>query len=48
MLQVIKVVSRNDHDDSGSSTSQKGRKGARLEVSDSEVNIDDDDDVDDG
>jgi hypothetical protein len=38
----------NDEEDDGvrSSTSQNGRKRARFEVSDSDVNIDDDNDVD--
>jgi hypothetical protein len=42
--------SSNDYDDDefGPSTSQKGRKRARLEVSDSDINIDDDNDVGDG
>jgi hypothetical protein len=35
----------DDDDDFGSSTSQKSRKGARLGVSDSFVNIDDDDEL---
>jgi hypothetical protein len=43
--------SRNDDDDDdddfGPSTSQKGRKWTRLEVSDSDINIDDDDEIDD-
>jgi hypothetical protein len=42
--------SNNDDDDEfGPSTSQKGRKRARLKVSDSDVNVDDcDNDVGDG
>jgi hypothetical protein len=42
--------SSNDDDDDefGPSASQKNRKKARLEVSDSDVNIYDDDDVDNG
>jgi hypothetical protein len=35
-------------DDIGPSTSQKGRKMARLEASDSDVNIENEDEVDDG
>jgi hypothetical protein len=36
----------DDDDDSGLSSSQKGRKRAMLEVSDADVNTDDDGDVD--
>jgi hypothetical protein len=44
------VRSSNDDNDVnfGPSASQKGRKRVRLDVSDSDVNIDDDNDVSDG